>query len=112
MVVRMNEARPALPTTATVADENLYLIGRPTLKQFVRFVRDHAVDPPAVGDLVEEWQVARELVRTLEKEEAGAADDPPIASLGPDDDRLLIVDGLKLVCSYHIVIRELNNGFA
>ena len=28
-------------------EKGLYLIGRPTLKQFLRHVRRHAVDPPA-----------------------------------------------------------------
>jgi len=63
------------------AGENLYLIGRPTLKQFLRFVKSHAVDPPNEGILTDEWQAANDFVRTLEKEEAGAADNPPITEL-------------------------------
>ena len=62
-------------------DENLYLIGRPTLKQFLRFVKSHAVDSPNEGILTDEWQAANDFVRTLEKEEAGAADNPPITKL-------------------------------
>ena len=62
-------------------DENLYLIGRPTLKQFLRFVKSHAVDPPNEGILTDEWQGANDFLRTLEKEEAGAADNPPITRL-------------------------------
>jgi len=62
-------------------DENLYLIGRPTLKQFLRFVKSHAVDSPNEGILTDEWQAANDFVRTLEKEEAGAADNPPITEL-------------------------------
>src|SRR5216117_1429582 len=38
------------------SSENLYLIGRPTLKQFLRFVKDNAIHPPSSGDLVEEWR--------------------------------------------------------
>ncbi len=64
-----------------VADENLYLIGRPTLKRYLRFVRDHAVKPPDEGTLTDEWQAAHDFARTLEKEEAGAADNPPITKL-------------------------------
>jgi hypothetical protein len=63
------------------ADEKLYLIGRPTLKQFLRFVRNHAVKPPDEGTLADEWEAAFEFVRTLEKEEAGAADNPGITKL-------------------------------
>jgi len=63
------------------ADENLYLIGRPTLKRYLRFVRDHAVKPPDEGTLTDEWQAAYDFARTLEKEEAGAADNPPLTKL-------------------------------
>src|SRR5213082_282054 len=38
------------------ADEYLYLIGQPTLKQFLRFVKDRAVNPEGSGHLTEEWQ--------------------------------------------------------
>ena len=34
------------------ADENLYLNGRPTMKDFIRYVRSHAVHPPGEGMLV------------------------------------------------------------
>ena len=63
------------------ADELLYLLGRPTLKRFLRFVRSHAVRPPDDGTLTDEWEAAYNFVRTLEKEEAGAADNPPIVRL-------------------------------
>src|SRR5436309_3236644 len=53
--------------------ENLHLIGRPTLKGFLRFVTRHAVNPPGEGVLIEEWQAAHECVRILEKEGACAA---------------------------------------
>ena len=56
------------------ADENLYLNGRPTMKDFIRYVRSHAVHPPGEGTLVEEWQAANDVVRALEKDEAGCAD--------------------------------------
>src|SRR5262245_27029487 len=66
------------------ADETLYLIGRPTLKQFHRFVRHHAVNPYSEGDLTEEWNTASDYLRSLEKDEAGLADDPVITKLGPE----------------------------
>ena len=71
------------------ASENLYLIGRPTLKQFLRFVKDHAIHPPSSGDLVEEWEAANRVVRALEKEEAGLADNPSIEPVGPENELLL-----------------------
>jgi hypothetical protein len=63
------------------ADEILYLAGRPTLKQFLRFVRSHAVKPPDDGTLTDEWEAAYQFVRRLETEEAGAADNPAITRL-------------------------------
>jgi hypothetical protein len=70
-------------------DETLYLIGRPTLKQFLKYVRDNAVDPPGSGTLTEEWQAANEIVRKLEKEEADVANNPVIEPVDPDNELLL-----------------------
>ena len=39
------EPKPEGQPQQVAAAENLYLIGRPTLKQFIRYVRGHAVDP-------------------------------------------------------------------
>ena len=77
------------PETQTNADEYIYLIGRPTLKQFLRYVKNHAVNPPGQGTLTEEWQSANEVVRNLEKEEAGLADNPAIQPVPPDNELLL-----------------------
>ena len=71
------------------ARENLYLIGRPTLKQFLRFVKDNAIHPASSGDLVEEWQAANRVVRALEKEETGLADNPLIEPVDPGEQLLL-----------------------
>jgi hypothetical protein len=71
-------------------DETLYLIGRPTLKDYVRFVGHNAIKPPNDGVLTEQWQGAAELLRTLEKEEAGAADNPPIRKMGSEYEPLLM----------------------
>jgi hypothetical protein len=79
-----------LPAAQSDADDSLYLIGRPTLRQFQRFVRHHAVKPDYEGDLTNEWNAACEHVRSLEKEEAGLADDPVITKLGPEYEPLLI----------------------
>lgn len=70
--------------------ENLYLIGRPSLKNFLRFVKSHAVTPPDEGDLTAVWKAAHRLVRDLERTEAGAADDPPLGKLGPEYEPLLM----------------------
>lgn len=73
-----------------VADENIYLIGRPSLRGFLRFVRRHALHPADEGTLADEWQAAHNFIRELEKEEAGQADHPAIEKLGDDYEPLLI----------------------
>jgi len=72
------------------ASEHLYLIGRPTLKRFLRYVRSHALNPPSEASLSDEWHVANAVVRALETEEAGRADDPPMTVLGKEYEPLLI----------------------
>lgn len=72
------------PVPAPAPAEGLYLIGRPTLKQFLRHVRSHAVNPPGEGTLVDEWHEANRVVRALEREEAGIADDAHPAELGAE----------------------------
>jgi hypothetical protein len=74
---------------AQAGDETLYLTGRPTLSQFLRFVRRHAVDPQGEAALSDAWQAAYRVVCRLATEEAGLADDPPIGKLGPEYEPLL-----------------------
>src|ERR1700758_5160206 len=71
------------------ADEYLYLIGQPTLKQFLRFVKDRAVNPERSGHPTEEGQTANPVMRKLEKEEAGIANNPSIEPVRPDSELLL-----------------------
>src|SRR2546425_153492 len=85
-----SRSRPTEQTGQDGVDETLYLIGRPTLKDFLRYVRNHAINPPSEGILTDEWEAAEELVRTLEKEEAGVADNPPIRKIEPEDEPLLM----------------------
>lgn len=77
--------------SSPAVDENLYLIGRPSLKDFLRYVRGHAANPPATeAPLTEEWRAANCIVRDLERNEAGLADDPPMTGLGPEYEPLLL----------------------
>jgi hypothetical protein len=71
-------------------DEMLYLTGRPTLKDFVRFTENQALNRPDEGILAEEWQAAAKVIQGLETEEASAADNPAILKLGPEYEPLLI----------------------
>ncbi|HEX7084792.1 MAG TPA: hypothetical protein VF198_00405 [Vicinamibacterales bacterium] len=84
-----SRARPG-DTPGVAADEHLYLTGRPPLRDFIRYVRHQAVDPPGEGTLADEWRAAADVVRALEREEAGVADDPPIDRMGPDYEPLLV----------------------
>src|ERR1700752_2415480 len=72
------------------SDEYLYLIGRPPLKDFLRFVRNPAVEPLPESALTDAWQAAQRVVSRLSQEEAGVADDPPIGKLGPEYEPLLL----------------------
>ncbi len=86
-------AGAALPVDA---DESLYLVGRPKLRQFLRFIRDHAVDPPAEGVLGAEWEEARARIVELEKTEAGLAERPTIRKVEVDSKyRPLLAELLK-----------------
>lgn len=85
-----DDSAHAAPGAASAPDdETLYLIGRPPLKGFLRFVSGHAIAPPGEGTLSERWHQARDLVAKLETEEAGIADDPVIRKLGPEYEQLL-----------------------
>jgi hypothetical protein len=86
-----SESRAASQDTpGATADEHLYLIGRPQLRDFIRYVRHQAVDPPGEGTLTDEWRAAAEIVRTLEHEEADLANDPPTGKIGSEYEPLLI----------------------
>jgi len=78
------------PTEQTGLDETLYLVGRPTLKRFIRYVRSHTISPPDEGALADEWKAANQIISSLETDEAGRADHPPIRKMGPEDEPLLI----------------------
>lgn len=91
VVTALVEPVPAAdPAAPRPADEHLYLTGRPTLKQFIKYVRGHAVRPASEADLTDEWQAANRVVSALEKDEAGLADGPPMRPLGPEYEPLLI----------------------
>jgi hypothetical protein len=75
--------------------ETLFLVGRPTLKEFLRFVRLNAVKPPGAGTLADEWRSAYELVGQLAGSEAGRADDPPIVGCSVKEHEPLLAEFLK-----------------
>ncbi|MHB8522068.1 MAG: hypothetical protein ACYDH9_15085 [Limisphaerales bacterium] len=72
-----------MQTNHQLVDDHVYLIGRPSLRQFLDYVVDLAVDGGEVDSraLNREWRAAAELIRRLEKEEAGWADHPAVAPL-------------------------------
>jgi hypothetical protein len=89
-----SQASPALapephPGGEPGTGETLYLIGRPPLKDFLRFVRSHAVNPMYEGELVEQWQAAQQVYAQLERDEPGVADEPLIRYLTPEEQPLL-----------------------
>ena len=82
-------AEPRDDVARELTDKGLYLIGRPTLKQFLRHVRRHAVHPPADADLIDEWNAANRVLVARERDEAGLADDASIVQMGPEYTPLL-----------------------
>jgi hypothetical protein len=87
-------ARPAVSDGASrespAKDEYLYLTGRPRLKTLIKFLKAHAVAPPPEATLTDLWHTAHGVVRRLETEEAGIANDPPRERLGPEYEPLLM----------------------
>jgi len=84
------DAKTIAGPTGVEANENIYLLGRPTLGKFLRFMSQQSADPASKdeGALTDEWRAAQEHVGTLAKDEAGIADYPPIGRL---DSRLEVV---------------------
>jgi len=78
---------------AVASDPHVFLIGRPPIGELLGFIRTMAVDGQSVdfGDLTAEWRAANDHVVSLEREEGGAADDPPITPL-PESLRPLAED--------------------
>src|SRR5437016_3275791 len=68
---------------AVASDPHVFLIGRPPIGELLGFIRTMAIDGQNVdlGDLTAEWRAANDHVLKLEKDEAGAADNPPVTTL-------------------------------
>lgn len=68
---------------AAASDPHVFLIGRPPIGELLGFIRTMAVDGQGAdfGNLTAEWRTANDHVVGLERDEAGAADDPPITPL-------------------------------
>jgi hypothetical protein len=85
---------PAEDPAAT--DRSLYLLGRPKLKSFLRFVRRHALEPDDEETLIGEWEEAKARLAALEKKEADRAAHPSIRRIEPDETfEPLLIEFLK-----------------
>jgi hypothetical protein len=95
--VRRPELRQAHPSHPAVSgvDSTLYLLGRPSLQQFLRFARRHGYHPPSDRELADMWRAARDVLRTLETEEAGFADNPTVEKIDVRKHEDLLVEFLK-----------------
>src|SRR6516225_2730686 len=90
------DTKPEHAVAHDASGQTLYLIGRPTLKSFLRFIAREATDPEDDASLIAEWQAAKDHVRELEKSEAGHADKPLITSIEVDGKyKPLLVEFLK-----------------
>jgi hypothetical protein len=67
-------------------EEQVFLMGRPPVREFLEFVRAQAVDPSTVdlGALTAEWRAANDRVRQLEESERGISDGVEVRPI-PDD---------------------------
>ena len=68
----LNAETKATPAAASAEptpthNEMLYLTGRPTLKRFIRTVRQQAVRPEDEATLIAQWQQAKERIRVLKR---------------------------------------------
>src|ERR1051325_1302388 len=70
-------------TSHEILDDYVYLIGRPTLRGFLNFVRTRTPGGRRadLGALTDEWRAAAPYIQKLEKSEAGCADHPAIQPL-------------------------------
>ncbi|HKV70199.1 MAG TPA: hypothetical protein VJN62_03085 [Gemmatimonadales bacterium] len=98
------EPRQGERGNADATIEHLYLMGRPPMRNFVRYVERNAVEPPGEAALHDLWRRARDVLAELERTEAGIADHPSLTPLGPDEPLLrkllndpLIRDGFNAV---------------
>ena len=89
MVASNGMPQEAVTLPMPLANRALYLIGRPTLKNFLRYVRHNAAEPQRESDLIDQWNAANDTVKRLQKSEARAADDARIVPLGPEYKPLL-----------------------
>ncbi len=84
--------------------EHLYLMGRPPLRNFVRYVQRNAIEPPGEAALHDLWRRARDVIAGLERTEAGIADHPTVTPVSVEEPLLrkllndpLIRDGFNAV---------------
>src|ERR1051326_3416426 len=70
-------------TNHEIVDDYIYLIGRPTLRQFLSFVKNRTLNGRRAdaGALTDEWRAAASHIAKLEKSEADCADRPVIQPL-------------------------------
>ena len=77
------ETGTSVESSQPIVDDYIYLIGRPTLRQFLSFVR-HRTPNGRFADLgaaTDEWRAAASHVAGLETTEAGLADHPAVGEL-------------------------------
>ncbi len=81
---------PTQLTPSVASDPHVFLIGRPPIGELLGFIRTMSVDGQTadLGKLTADWRAANDHVLTLEKSEAGAADNPPVVPVPADINHL------------------------
>jgi hypothetical protein len=79
--MRRVAANPSVSGDGATGENNVFLIGRPPIQEFLDFVQAQAADRHSVdvGALATEWRSANDHVRQLEADERGLADGPEIS---------------------------------
>ncbi len=77
------EWAPAIEAGTPLVDEHVFLLGRPSMRQYLSFVTDLAIDAADEQELSAEWRHASKAVARREAEEPEIADNPSINPL-PD----------------------------
>src|SRR5882762_9152055 len=83
LAIPETETELPVETSHEIVDDYVYLIGRPTLRAFLSFVRNRSPNGRRadLGALTDEWRAAASHLLKLDKSEAGCADHPAIQPL-------------------------------
>ena len=91
-------------------EEEVYLLGQPPLRHYLRFVEDFALDSSMDrASYVDEWRRANDYYRELEDREAGIADNVEVRDLDPG--LVPLAEAVRLDARYRHTFSTLPTSF-